>query len=457
MKKSNLNFSFILVLVSMFLVISCNKDEINEQLDVSEAETRSKSIDLSTIRNMPSVVSGILKFNSKEHLSEFTEDIDDYDQGELESLESHLNFSSLRAEYVTLENNSGDWRDNQSFVIENPFDILVFNEFHELWVGDYIYKFVDKNLIAKTTSPYVDEIVSMRSNGLDREHVELVDRIQKRTMPGTIKTRSTCTMDITMPFNPTEVNGNQFTQLFGYIKPIIVDENGNEPSICAGTLIIDWGDGDIETFTNAEISDARVHRYDVGVGECKTFTVKVTASVSLCGSCTEDGGMSFVSENDMVFCHPITCTPFEHETGDWNVGDIVYGGVSGNEYMARFIMGYDADDYLWHDARAWGKIKHFRNVEIGAGGEFFIPSPFKVNCKITIHGAVFGETCTGQKYIVNQTSGIKNKKELKLQWKLDDVNFRLRSDDDLFCDFEVFNQNTTNGNVSHFGTGYSTL
>lgn len=43
-------------------------------------------------------------------------------------------------------------------------------------------------------------------------------------------------------------------------------------------------------------------------------------------------------------------------------------------------------------------------------------------------------------------------------WKLDDVNFRLRSDDDLYCDFEVFNSNNLSSpDISLYNRRYSNL
>ena len=117
-------------------------------------------------------------------------------------------------------------------------------------------------------------------------------------------------------------------------------------------------------------------------------------------------------------------------------------------------MGYDADDYMWHDARAWGKIEFFDHE----GGHWRY-ADYKINSRIKIHGAVYAETCAGSRIAVFKDSGIVKKKVThKFMWKLDDINFRIRNDDDLYCDFEVFRYGDFNNpDASLYNRRYSDL
>ena len=156
-------YSFVFILLYL---ISCNKEDLrtNNSDDISEIQLRS-------IRNMPTVVSGILKFNNKQHLSEYLDDISTLDEDQLDSLENILGYISLRSKYYQLEMLDTVWRTSQPFIVENPFDGIVFNIYHELWVGDDIYKFIDKNLIATAKSQYLNEILSIRDNNVCDDHI----------------------------------------------------------------------------------------------------------------------------------------------------------------------------------------------------------------------------------------------------------------------------------------------
>lgn len=457
MNKVKLLLVFFIVAIFTLGFNSCAKEEVTSEAE-GVVETRATVIPEGTtmpiIRLMPTVVSGILKFNSKQHLSEFWEDIETSDDDQLNLLEQTLGFVSLRSKYNDAEGNSLIVP-AFPFVINNPFDAMVFNQHHELWVGTDIYKLVDKRLVVRANSAYVSEVLSLRdNNGIVREHTELIDRNTKEILPEPkVSTRTKCTMSITVPFNPTATNGGN--SVYGYIQPVVINTNGNKVTTCGGSISIAWGDGTTSGDPNGNINAVRNHIYNVGPGECKTFKVKVTLNLTLCGECTG----TLVTEQSITICSPVSCTSHEHETGEQLVLDQVYGGAQNNDFRAFFIMGYDSDDYLWHDARAWGHIKFFEKTIFGGGVVLYTAITKKVNSRIFIHGAVFEESCTGNRIAVNANSGIKNKKrEHRFMWKLDDVNFRLRSDDDLYCDFEVFNTNNFNSpDISLYNRRYSNL
>jgi hypothetical protein len=438
----------------MIFIYSCVKEEsveIKDGISSNRVSEISEGTTLPYIRDMPTVVSGILKFKSKQHLREFWEDIDTASVDQLNLIEQTLEFTSLRSIYYDVEDSGAEPINEFPFVVNDPFDAMVFNQYHELWVGDDIYKFVDKRLIAKTTSDYISEIIDMRGNGgMVRENIELLDMNTKGTLPEPpVSNRTKCTMIVTVPANPTSTNGGN--SLYGYVQPIIIDQNGNRVSACGGNISIDWGDGNTSFSSNENINGIRAHVYNVGPGECEVFMVKITLTLTLCGICTEGGNQTIITSQNINFCNPLYCTPFENSVDEKEVLRTTYAS---NTRLAIFKMGYNSDDYLWHDARAWGRIQHFsKNPSNGKITGLINPG---FDLRIWIHGFVYSETCNGTRNEADQRK-IKKTADLENMYKLDDVNFRLRSDDDLYADFEVFGTSNTVPNVTLYNRPFSTL
>ncbi len=449
---NKIKFLFAAVVVALFTlgIYSCAKEDLSI-IPVNNTESRTFIIPegtvLPTIKLMPTVVSGILKFNSKQHLREFWEDLESADEDQLNLLEQTLGFVSIRSIYNDV-NENGSTLPNPSypFTVDNPSDEIVFNQYHELWVGNDIYKLVEKRLLVRTTAAYVSEIISMRNNGgMVREHTQLIDRNTNETLPEPpVSTRTKCTLSITVPFNPTvTTDGNS---VYGYIKPIVIDQNGNEVKLCGGTVSINWGDGSSLTNITGDINYPRTHIYNVGPGECKTFKVKVIVNLSICGLCTG----TIESEQNITFCSPVGCTAFEDERSETTVFTSFYGST--NQHRATFRMGYDSDDYTWHDARAWGRIIHETRQSNGSMKK--TKPGFRLLVKL--HGAAYAESCTGSR-ILRLEIGNEKSKDLTKMVKFDDINIRFRSDDDMFADFAVFGTSNTTPDLSLSVRPFSTL
>jgi hypothetical protein len=327
---------------------------------------------------------------------------------------------------------------------------MVFNQYNELWVGDKIYKYVGSRLVSRTSYIYLSEVISMRGvDGIVRENTELIDMNTKETLPEPpVSTRTKCTMSITVPVNPTATNGGNDT--YGYIQPIILGQDGNKVTTCAGNISINWGDGTSSSYTNSNIGAIRNHVYPVGPGECKSVKVTVTVVLTLCGQCTSNGNQTIITEQIIKICSPVSCTPFENCVDEKVVFLMAY---SNNTRLAEFRMGYNADDYLWHDARAWGRIRHFSLNSFG-GITGLVNPGFKL--RVRIHGAIYEQHCNGNRIVVGKEV-TKKTSDLKLLWKIDDIDFRLRSDDDLFADFEVFVTSNTIPDVTLYNRPFSSL
>ena len=449
------------ILLFAIVFISCNKDSDDILIDSEKIESRSSRV-------LPSNRSGMLEFATKSDLSDHFDYIGTLSVEEELSLETSLGYTSIRSIYNGMSESEMDAR---TIKIDDPFLAAVLNEHHEFIVEGTVYKYISDHIMTNGPISEIGKIISMRnSNKIWDEGLKIHDDKLKREIfddtadgpvdpvdqnegpadpeltDGTdddeIELRSPCSFEIEV----LDQSGDDRI----YYRLIGMNQDGDRLENCQAKLTIDYGDGTVDTETGF-IEDIRVYTYDLPLGAMGDFSIDISVEPLFCGTC-DDG----VASVDFAASSSVICSEFE-ACDDGQFADVIYGGASDDLFMARCIMGYNADDYLWHDARAWGQIIHHVKAELAPGAFFYIPSPWKVNAKITIRGAVFGETCTGTRYPVF-SSKTKNKKEFKHQWKLDDVNIIFRSDDDLFCDFEIFNQNvSSNGNTSFLGTGYSSL
>lgn len=108
-------------------------------------------------------------------------------------------------------------------------------------------------------------------------------------------------------------------------------------------------------------------------------------------------------------------------------------------------MGYDSNNYFWHDSRIWGRIKNFTGSTNNKPGLF---------SRIRLHGAVFQGSCTGTRVPLDRTRQLKHE---SFKFRHDfDFDFRLRSDDDMFATFNVFGTSPTGPDLT-FTKGFSTI
>lgn len=180
------------------------------------------------------------------------------------------------------------------------------------------------------------------------------------------------------------------------------------------------------------------HYYSVPPGECKNFTVTITINTLFCGACNNGRPKTYTISRTFSICSTVTCTPDEGED-DWIVGAYIYNN---GHNRAIFYMGYDLDNYFWHDARVYGKIKHYRKK---SNGKWKKSKP-KKDLEITIHGRWFIDKCDGvDEYAYKHKR--KRKSRLKVTKKRDGNDMFLRNDIQMFCDFKVYYSSSSTPDV----------
>lgn len=436
--------------LTLFIAVisSCNK--VDENISLGDmVELRSIETDMPIIQN------GILKFTSKEHLSDFIDETIVLDDNERLELETSLGFTSL---YSIINSDDGEYilpDFDEDFVVNgkriyerNSIYQTVFNENHELWVGDEVYKYVDEGLVARSSSSYVSRLLSIRNNPqkIVQENVELIDIVRDSIInTDKVQLRSQCQMIVT---NPYETPVNSGTK---YLRPQLITGDGEvfDASSCGGNITIDWGDDHTDYYTNTEVRNVRAHIYDIPStpGECKTYTATVTIEFdenSLCAfpdMCLKkwDENLVFTGYITFTVCNDARCEIPKYP--EWQPYGIVYN--NGNN-RADFRLGINLKNTLWNTPKAWGRIIHYKKKK----GKWKKSKP-NHKLEITIHGTAYRGDCTTTaepKY----GQGSKKTKDLKYthritssssltQWK----DYYLRTDDNLFIDWKVFHLSST--------------
>ena len=213
-----------------------------------------------------------------------------------------------------------------------------------------------------------------------------------------------------------------------------MDADGNSiEGNCAVNYTVNWGDGHSDHYSR-NIGYWMVHYYNVPPGECKNYTVTITINTLFCGVCDNGGSKTYHLTRTFSVCSNVSCTPDEGED-DWIADTYIYNN---GKNRAVFYMGYDLDNYFWHDARLYGKIKHYKKK---SNGKWKRSKPNKF-LDITIHGKWFIDSCDGPgEYAYKHRR--KRKRTLKVTYKRDGNDMFLRSDDQMFCDFKVYHSSSS--------------
>ncbi len=374
----------------------------------------------------------MLKFNSKKHVKDYFNFLDSLDEEQTIQLENTLNFKSLQSEYDSLKSLNSKYKENLKFVIEDPYLTRVLNTYKEFWVGDKIYKYIDKYLVTTGNSSRINDFIEMRSSKeIVRDSLQVFDDANHKELfkrkpqddevgsgiyyPNQIGTsRSACEFEI---IKTQRSSGNSL-----WIKVIGLDQNNNEIINCGNnsTFDIDWGDGSTQLFATKVLFGAEFnHIYNnVLPGNCAEFNIKI--KINNIGSC--GCGLTKNISSKIDICSNVGCTKCE-DSADWFV-DKYNNGIGLNAYTIVLTQGYNLNDYIWHDARAWGKME-----KIDATGNYVaFMSHFR------IHGAWFKTSCGGIRVDVNEADDY-DKKCPKFEIYYDDYDMVLRSDDRLFCTY----------------------
>jgi len=386
-----------------------------------------------TLRNgitMPTVVSGMLQFATKSDLNDYFDYLMTLSDEQEDSIEQSLGYTSLRTIYNQIEDNEGDIKEDLGFEIGNPFLTAVLNEYYEFAVEGTIYKYISDNVFTKGSTGEMSKFIGMRNTDkITDTGLTVID--DSRNEEIFLEPRSDCSFEIIK----SKWNSNENPLI---IKVMGVDPDGNSlAGDCGVRFTVNWGDGHSDTYLQ-NIGYWMSHYYNVPPGNCNNYTVTITINTLFCGACGNVPKTYTISRTFSV-CSTVTCAPDEGED-DWIAGTYIYNN---GKNRAIFYMGYDLDDYFWHDARVYGKIKNYRKK---SNGKWKRSKP-NHNLYIKIHGKWFINSCTGPAESVNPDPYIKRKSRIKFTYKHDDNDMGLRSDDQLFCDFKVFHSSSSNPDV----------
>ncbi len=436
------------VLLVTVIFYACNKDVEKTTESVALTELRTFKVP------MPLVQNGILKFTSKQHLSDFIDETIVMDDDERLVFENSLGFTSLYSIITTDDNgrnvggigvisNQTMVRNGISVFERNSLYQTVFNQHHELWVGDHIYKYVGDNLSVRTTSPYVGEILDIRSNPdkIVRDNTELIDFVRDSII--IVKPRTKCQIIVRNPFEPT---GNT-----GYVQVDLIDLDGvKHKGICGGIVTINWGDGTTSGGpNNSEVLKVWGHTYPTPpLATCITHTVTFTVefnSSSLCSfynKCsTGSNPLVLTGTTTITICNTNTCSPFEHSRDEIRISENFYNN---NNNCADFYLGYDLENTWFKEPKAWGRIIHFNKN--GSGWKKAKPNH---GTDIRIHGTAYKGNCDDFSAESKDRHSFERKKDHKFTLILDTSpsgfvpDYHLRSDNKLFIDWKVFHLSST--------------
>lgn len=437
-------FKFLLVIFSAFILLfACSKEVEQIPANVS-TELRTFNVPMPTVQN------GILKFTSTQHLSDFIDETIVMDDDERIVFENSLGFTSL---YRIINTNDG--RDvgstssvsfNQPLVLNgisvyerNSIYQIVLNQYHELWVGNHIYKYIGENLCVRTTSPYVNEILDIRSNPnkIVRDNTELIDFVRDSIIK--VEPRTKCQMLVRNPYEPT---GNT-----GYVQVDLIDVDGvKHTGICGGIVTINWGDGTTSGGpNNSDVLKIWAHKYATPpLSTCITHTVTFTVefnSSSLCSFydiChTGSNPLVLTGTTTITICNTNSCSEPERSQDERLISSNVYN--NGNN-AANFYYGYDLENNWFKEPKAWGRIIHHKMKANGSGWERVAPNH---KLEIRIHGTAYRGNCDDFSAVSYDETRSRRVKDFKFSLNLD-ANFNgvsdyhLRTDNRLFVDFKTF-------------------
>jgi hypothetical protein len=439
------------ILLAAFLIsvifYACSKDVEKPSESLTHAELRTFKTPI------PAVQNGILKFTSKQHLSDFLDETIGMDDDERLIFENTIGFTSL---YSTINTDIAG-RDVSNTVgsasqplVRNGISIFersslyqtVFNQHHELWVGDHIYKYVGDNLCARTTSPHVSEILDFRTNPdkIVSDNTELIDFVRDSIIK--VEPRSQCQMMVRNPFEPT---GNT-----GYVQVELIDLEGvKHTGICGGIVTINWGDGTTSGGpNNTDVLNVWSHQYPTPpLATCITYTVTFKVefnSSSICSfynKCSSGSGpLILTGTTTITICNYNTCTPSEHHRDEIRISENIYNN---NNNCADFYLGYDLENNWFKEPKAWGRIIHYKK-----DGNVWKKSAPNFDLKMLIHGTAYRGNCDDLSANTYSKPGNGKKKDLKVTLNLDEnfsgvYDYHLRTDNRLLIDWQVFHLSST--------------
>ena len=380
------------LMLLLVIILACQKTDL-ESVDPALRQSGNTSPMTSrTSIAMPVVQSGILKFQDQDHLWDYLdylkEEEENYEipSGEedaenpyLDYMETILGYSSLRTSYNQKEELDENYIENLDFYIGNPYYQTVFNEYHELWVGNDIYKYVGNDLLATAPNNDLTTILDMRArNGVFRPGVTVFNEAKQEVV--TQPVAPPCFFTLEEFKDPVAPNDLVKIRIRG------IDANGNNIPFCSGTLTINWGDGIVEGPTPGSIG-IHTHQYSVPIDNCITPNITVTFTPTSCGTC------SFTMVQDIIIsrCGPNTRRCIEGKNNGRKVWE-EYFTDNGDNFRLIGIAGYDTFQRTFRRPHIWTRLTSYKQKNNGRWKK----KSLSTGHATFLHGFVRHEVCDGQ-------------------------------------------------------------
>ena len=386
--------------------------------------------------DLPTVMEGILQFDDNDHLSDYFDFLSTLTQEQEDGLEQQLGYQSLRSQYIALEEENFDYADNLAIFIRNPFLNGVLNRHHELIVADTFYRFMTSGIIAK--APYRD--IDVHETRMVEGGIFLPGIRTYEYGSGDEIIASTRGNDKPCDFQlmPIE-NLNNPNSGFYYVKIVAFDNDGAAVQGCSVNFTVDWGDGTIETITSYNLGDAFTHNYDIPAPN--TFlnaTVSVTInSAVICNTCDPDGS-GLTGELNSLFYTSAGPGCRGGESRSREVADFEYND---GENRVVFKQGYSFNQSALGKPNAWAELIHFKRTN---SGNWTRARPGE-DLELNIYGTWFLDDCSATAASDEPNVVPLREKEKRIVHRAvrngDDLF--VRSDEELFVDFNVYSNSAT--------------
>lgn len=431
---------FIILAFSVFMVFlsSCSKEE-----QLKDAET---TVELRKSRDIqvPRIVNGIMKFDSKKHLSSYVQKVLPLDDSSRVSIENSLNFQSLYT-LIQFEGDDDQYDSKKYDIVRNGYKVfekdspyqIAMNDKNEVIVGNEYYKYVGDNLLVQVKDPTTRDIQDVRANKVKGLNTKLIDLSKDSTI---VTPRSGCKLIISEPFS------DKYDENV-YLRFNIMDFDGFiREGYCTPKITIDWGDGKktVVKKNTGQLNDVYRHKYVLpDYGGCVDYTINVTVDFegSICGDfvpCASSHGNVLSSSRVVKVCGPYDCTDFEERRSTELISTHIYND---GKNRAKFYLGYDMENHWFREPLAWGIIKHYRKRSSGSWKR----SAPKFASQIRIHGKAFEDNCNLSSARLIDEIDADACKTFDFTINLDEYSqsccvsdYHLRNDERLYIDWSVF-------------------
>ncbi len=355
----------------------------------------------------------------------------------LNALDSVFGFQSLRAIYDLNEYNNHDWADTASLIVEEDDYQIVYNQNHEVKIGDKFYKNISNNIIAVVSNNNLLALDLLRVYGIFTDNPDVIfynettglyeSPSKQEGTGGTqgcpdFRLRSSAGLSSTY-INPTS---SRFTLNTSVLYNLVLPNFPGNYKNVKGQYTVDWGDGSaIEVFTGYMIIvNYFYHIYQYpAIG---SITRNITVTCQLISQSNPSTGYNRLLQDcpslpSVLFTSATTVTLDSYNYPNCLEGKIVRKFNT----IEHYVNGtkYRAECKLEQVASKGGIIFNFRRPKVVATIVFakFKNGRWKNTnsigeLKLILRGNVYrAYDCSDLFYTINQTKSKNKKKKIKFK------------------------------------------